>query len=89
MSNEGFDQTISASNVCDFKTATGIIKFENKKATPHINRLTTKSGRMNRSSEIPDDLTATNSMLSPRLPNVISDESNTARGKASGTNAAL
>lgn len=40
-------------------------------------------------SEIPADLMATNSKLSPRLPNVISEESKTDKGKASGINTAL
>ena len=66
-----------------------MIKFENRKATPQINRLTKKSGCINRSNEIPEDLTATNSKLSPRLPKVINDESKTASGNASGTSAAL
>ena len=65
------------------------MKFENIKATPQIKRLTIKSGRIKRSNEMPEDFTATNSRLSPRFPNVINDESKTASGKASGTNAAL
>src|SRR5436190_5295701 len=44
---------------------------------------------MNLSNEIPEAFTATNSILSPRLPKVINDESKTASGKARGTNAAL
>ena len=51
--------------------------------------VTTKSGRINRSRDIPADFIATNSKLSPRLPNVISEESKTASGSASGTRTAL
>ena len=47
------------------------------------------NGRINRSKEIPEDLIATNSKLSPRLPNVINEERSTASGKASGTSTAL
>ena len=38
---------------------------------------------------MPADLIATNSKLSPRLPNVIKEESNTANGNANGTKVAL
>ena len=44
---------------------------------------------MNRNKEIPADFIATSSKLSPRFPNVINDESNTANGSAKGTNTAL
>ena len=44
---------------------------------------------MKRSKEIPADLIATSSKLSPRFPNVINEESNTASGNARGTRAAV
>lgn len=48
-----------------------------------------KSGRMKRNKDMPADLMATSSKLSPRFPNVINEESSTANGSASGTNAAV
>src|SRR5688572_260352 len=50
---------------------------------------TKNNGRINRSNEMPADLMATNSKLSPRLPNVIREESSIARGNANGTSTAL
>ena len=47
------------------------------------------NGRINRNKEIPEDLMATNSKLSPILPNVINEERSTASGKASVTNTEL
>ena len=44
---------------------------------------------MNRNKDMPEDLIAINSKLSPKFPNVINEESKTANGKANGTNAAL
>ena len=41
------------------------------KVTPHKKTVRMISGRIKRNKEIPDDLIATNSKLSPRLPNVI------------------
>ena len=43
------------------------------------------SGRMMRSSDTPLDFMASSSRLSPRLPNVISEASRMASGRASGT----
>ena len=40
---------------------------------------------MKRNREMPDDLMATSSKLSPRLPNVINEERRIASGNASGT----
>lgn len=51
--------------------------------------VTTKSGRMNLSSGMPEDLIATSSKLSPRLPNVMMEEIRTASGNASGTAVAV
>ena len=49
-------------------------------------RLHTTTNELNvRVSEIPADLMAVNSELSPRFPKVISEESNMAKGKACGT----
>jgi hypothetical protein len=45
---------------------------------------TTNKGLMNRSNEIPADLIATNSKLSPRFPNVMIDDIKIDRGKANG-----
>ena len=45
---------------------------------------TTNKGLMKRSKEIPADLIATNSKLSPRFPNVIIDDIKIDRGKANG-----
>jgi hypothetical protein len=50
---------------------------------------TKKSGRINLSKEIPEDLMATNSKFSPSLPKVIIEESKIAMGNASVTNVAL
>src|SRR5688572_16487605 len=47
-----------------------------KRTATHIN------GRIKRSNEIPDDLIATSSKLSPRLPKVIIDEIRMAMGMA-------
>ena len=47
------------------------------------------SGRINLNSEIPADLMATNSKLSPRLPNVIMEEIRIAIGMASVSRDAL
>ena len=47
------------------------------------------NGRIKRSNDIPDDLIATNSKLSPRLPNVMIDEMRMAMGMASVSNDAL
>ena len=63
--------------------------MENKKATPQISNVTKNNGRMNRSKEMPADLIATSSKLSPSRPNVINDESKIASGNANGTSAAL
>ena len=56
---------------------------------PQIIKEVMKSGRMNLKRGIPADLMATNSKVSPRLPNVMIDESRTAKGSASGTSVAL
>jgi len=45
---------------------------------------TTSKGLMKRSKEIPADLIATNSKLSPRLPNVMIDEIKIESGNAKG-----
>ena len=50
---------------------------------------TKNKGRINRNKEIPDDLIATSSKLSPSFPNVIIDESNMAIGSARVTKVAL
>ena len=50
---------------------------------------TSVSGRKNLKSEIPDDLMATNSKLSPKLPNVIIEEIKIAIGIASVRSEAL
>jgi hypothetical protein len=47
------------------------------------------NGRMKRSNEIPDDLIATNSKLSPRLPNVMMEEIRIAMGIVSVSRDAL
>lgn len=51
--------------------------------------VTPTRGRINRSREMPEDLIATSSKLSPRFPKVINEERSTARGSASGINTAL
>ncbi len=50
---------------------------------------TTNNGRIKRKSEIPAALMATSSKVSPRLPKVMSDESKTESGNASGMSTAL
>jgi hypothetical protein len=80
---------MSYNSVLDFKKETGMMKLENKKAIPVIKIETIKMGRINRSNEIPDDLIATSSKLSPRLPNVMMDESKSANGSANGTSEAV
>ena len=55
---------------------------------PQINMLTINKGRIKRKREIPADLMATSSNLSPRFPKVIIDESKTASGNANGTRVA-
>ena len=55
----------------------------------HKTMATKKSGRINLNKEIPDDLMATSSKLSPSLPKVIIEESKMAIGSASVTNVAL
>ncbi len=66
-----------------------MILFANTKAIPQRKTINMRTGLMNRNNDIPDDLIATNSNLSPRLPNVINEENKTASGSASGTNEAL
>lgn len=51
--------------------------------------LTMNNGRINRSREMPADLMATSSKLSPRLPNVINDDKRIESGSAKGTKTAL
>ena len=55
----------------------------------HKTSATKKRGRINRSKEIPEDLMATSSKLSPSLPNVIIEERSIAIGNASVTSVAL
>ena len=50
-----------------------------------MNTISTISGRMMRKSDMPEALRAVSSNFSPRLPNVISDASSTAKGSAVGT----
>ena len=59
------------------------------KVIPQNKRATQTSGRIKRNSEMPDDLIATNSKLSPRLPNVMMDEMRMAMGIASVSMEAL
>ena len=59
-----------------------MILFENKKATPAKNKAKMNSGRIKRIKGIPAALIATNSKLSPRLPNVMIEENNKANGSA-------
>lgn len=54
-----------------------------------ITPLTKNNGLINLSKEIPADLIATSSKLSPRFPKVINEDNNTARGNARGTKTAL
>ena len=49
---------------------------------PQKSMATHIKGRIKRSSEMPDDLMATSSKLSPRLPNVMMDEIRMAMGMA-------
>ena len=53
-----------------------------------MNEMKMMSGRMIRKSEIPADFIAISSKFSPKLPNVINEASNIARGSANGTNEA-
>ena len=55
---------------------------------PQSNTDTQTSGRIKRSKEMPEDLIATNSKLSPRLPNVMIEEMRIAMGMASVSNVA-
>ena len=59
------------------------------KVIPQSRSDTKNKGRIKRSKEIPEDLMATNSKLSPRLPNVIIEESKIAIGIASISRVAL
>ena len=59
------------------------------KVMPH-NKIATKiKGRIKRNKEIPADLIATNSKVSPRLPKVIMEEIRIAMGMAKGSSEAL
>ena len=84
MSNAGLATRISYSMVVNFKLATGIKKLEMQKATPAMNIDTINRGLINRNREMPADLMATNSKLSPKLPKVMIDEIKIAKGSASG-----
>ena len=57
----------------------------NKNDIPAISIETINNGRINLSNGMPADLMATSSNDSPKLPNVIMEESNKANGSASGT----
>jgi len=70
--------------VVNLSWATGITKFWIRNAVMQIKKLMNTKGRMNRSNEIPADLMATSSKLSPRLPKVIMEESKIAKGRARG-----
>lgn len=63
--------------------------FAKRKASTQSNIEIKNTGLINRNSEMPADLIATSSKLSPRFPNVMSEESNTANGKARGTSVAI
>lgn len=56
---------------------------------PQMIRLVINRGRIKRNKGMPADFIATSSNVSPRLPKVMMEESNTARGKASGTTDAV
>ena len=58
--------------------------FENKNAPPLNKSETMIKGDITFCNDSPDDLSATNSKCSPKLPKVMSDESNKARGNANG-----
>jgi hypothetical protein len=70
--------------VVNFKLATGIKKFEMQKAMPAMSIEIINKGLINRNREMPADLMATNSKLSPKLPKVMMDEIKIANGSASG-----
>ena len=55
------------------------------KVMPQRNKATMARGRMNLSRDMPADLMATNSKLSPKLPKVMMDEKSNANGSAVGT----
>ena len=84
MSKEGLETMILYFMVANFSCATGIILLENKKAMQLIKNVTISNGRMKRNSGMPADLIATISKVSPRLPNVMMEESNSAMGNAKG-----
>ena len=69
--------------------ATGITLFAKKKLTRQRKIVKIVSGRIKRINEIPDDLMATSSKLSPRLPKVMIAEMRMAIGMASINNEAL
>ena len=57
--------------------------------TPHNRTATHINGRIKRNKEIPEDLIATNSKLSPKFPKVIIEEIKIAMGMASVNKEAL
>ena len=76
---------ISCFKVSNFNCATGIILLAHKKAKPLIKKVKINKGLINLNKGMPADLMATISKVSPRLPKVIIEEINNAKGSAKGT----
>ena len=88
MLNAGFCSRISYKRVFIFTLAIGNTLLENQKENNPINKERKARGRISEVTDIPADFIATISYFSPRLPNVINEESKTARGKANEKNVA-
>ncbi len=69
----------------NLRLAFGPMLFWKTNDPAHISSTMKTNGRNICISEIPADLSAVSSLLSPKLPNVISDASRMASGKALGT----
>lgn len=85
ISKAGLATRMSYFTVFNFKFATGIILLAKKNATILKMIVTINTGRIKRINGTPADLMATNSKVSPNLPNAIMDDSKSANGNASGT----
>ena len=69
-------------DIKDYVSGLGKYVLENSKAMAAMIRATIARGRIIRRVEIPADLRATISYLSPKLPKVIREERRTAKGNA-------
>lgn len=84
MSNAGCFTIISCLSVSNFNSATGITLLSKMKAIIVIKQDIRIKGRINRNKEMPADLIATISKVSPRLPNVMMLDNNIASGNTKG-----